>query len=135
MAKEGGDLVDVITSLLAEHSSSVTEGVDTDLGWIQAGAPGVLLEQATDFPGGERAVTGPARRVDIGEARGAVGEGSEDVGIRLDIGELAGRAEIILDGLPDRERALVAAGFAFAGPAVEDIVSCDVRSDFPPCGR
>ena len=50
MAEEGGDLVDIVTSLLAEHGSCVTKGVNTDLGWIQAGAPGIFLEKAPDFP-------------------------------------------------------------------------------------
>ena len=120
VTKEGGNLVDVITGLLAEHSGGVTKGMDTDFGWIQAGAPGIFLEQATNLTGGERALPGPARWINIREARGAVGEGGEDVGIREDAGEFSGRAEEVFNGIPDYLRALVAAGFAFAGPAVED---------------
>jgi hypothetical protein len=51
MTEEGGDLLDIVAGLLAEHGGGVAQGVDGDVIGIQTSTAGVLLDQAPDLAG------------------------------------------------------------------------------------
>ena len=53
VTEEGGDAFEIVAGFFAEESSSVAEGMNRNLGWIDAGAAKILIQELADHLGGE----------------------------------------------------------------------------------